>query len=524
MKRITQRFWRRTVVPLLFYLKQSLDVFSPEDAVRGLTPAYVLITVVLTLWWLASFLVPGTGFRIAFFWIVIPLWTQLLILWILIRWRNIRPHPFYVLQTMLSFGHLILLLFVLPSPSVNLWSFAFLMYSLYLVVAQRTPSARPLVHLASLALLPVLVYRGVAIEGETWLFLNLLSYVLSLMIISAVLTFHHYQLRERSRLHLDSLRRYRDLRERKSLRELVQYLAREALQFLPIFGVAVFKEQEGDSSLMILELESPISPEERASLQETPREEWPILLYQMGFVVQRELRIRLGETMTLSFLFFQEKGKMHDDPQYQNLFREFSAFLQTLLLSRQEVETLREEMVRDPLTGVRSRRFLERDLGRILYELDRKRTEQPDLREGVALLVLDLDHFKNVNDTYGHPAGDAVLVELVHRLEQALRKDDRDWIYRYGGEEFVVILRYITVEAAQRVAERIRRAVADQPFTVRINGKTLNIPLTVSIGGSLYPQDTVLPDKLIQHADERLYHAKRLGRNRVIWYDPAEPR
>jgi len=520
MKRMTQRFWRRAVVPLLFYLKQSLDVSSPENALRGLVPAYVLVTVVLGLWWLAAFLVPGTGFREAFGWIVLPLWAQLGLLWGLIRWRHLRPHPFYVLQTILSFAHLALLLMVLPSPSVNLWVFAYLMYSLYLVVAQRTPSARPLVHLASLALLPFLLVRGVLREGELWLYLNLLAYVLALMIISAVLTFHHYQLRERSRLHLDSLRRYRDLRERKSLQELIQYLAREALQFLPIFGVAVFREQDGESSLMILEVESPVSRRERAMLQETPREEWPILLYHMGFVVQRELRVRLGEPLTLSFLFFQEKGKMQDDPQYQDLFREFSAFLQTLLLSRQEVETLREEMVRDPLTGVRSRRFLERDLGRILYELDRKRTEEPNLREGVALLVLDLDHFKQVNDTYGHPVGDAVLVELVHRLEQALRKEDRDWIYRYGGEEFVVILRNITVEAAQRVAERIRRAVAAQPFHVELNGKTLAIPLTVSIGGSLYPQDTVLPDKLIQHADERLYLAKRQGRNRVVWYDP----
>jgi two-component system cell cycle response regulator len=137
----------------------------------------------------------------------------------------------------------------------------------------------------------------------------------------------------------------------------------------------------------------------------------------------------------------------------------------------------------------------------------------------LSIVMLDIDHFKRVNDTWGHPAGDAVLVGLGGLFAVALRQVDL--AARYGGEEFVVILPHTTGEDARMVAERLRVAVEEKPFP----GAPGGIPLTVSLGVSTREgKDGPDGQALINAADQALYQAKEGGRNRVVVaWEPAPP-
>jgi diguanylate cyclase (GGDEF)-like protein len=129
-------------------------------------------------------------------------------------------------------------------------------------------------------------------------------------------------------------------------------------------------------------------------------------------------------------------------------------------------------------------------------------------RMSTALIVLDIDHFKRINDNFGHPAGDAVIVELVQRLKHALPATGA--LGRVGGEEFTVVLPGTDLDAATRIAETMRRAVADRPFDA-VSGQ----PVTASFGVSWNADGTTF-DHAYARADQALYVAKRGGRNRVV--------
>ncbi|SDN98084.1 GGDEF domain-containing protein [Alkalicoccus daliensis] len=134
--------------------------------------------------------------------------------------------------------------------------------------------------------------------------------------------------------------------------------------------------------------------------------------------------------------------------------------------------------------------------------------------EQIALLMLDIDFFKKVNDTYGHPAGDKILAELGEVLKRSTRTIDI--VSRNGGEEFSVILPECTTSQAVEIAERIQKAVEEHPFPVN-EDKTIR--LTVSIGVAAYPETVNDPEKVVQQADEYLYKAKHSGRNRVCYHN-----
>lgn len=131
----------------------------------------------------------------------------------------------------------------------------------------------------------------------------------------------------------------------------------------------------------------------------------------------------------------------------------------------------------------------------------------------IALLMVDLDFFKRCNDTYGHPTGDAILQQLGRILRDSCRTDDM--VFRYGGEEFTVILPDTTDGDALRVAERIRERVAHHSFVTR-SGRRLDFPVTVSIGVASYPRDGLSEVNLLIAADKAMYAAKARGRNRVV--------
>jgi two-component system, cell cycle response regulator len=166
-------------------------------------------------------------------------------------------------------------------------------------------------------------------------------------------------------------------------------------------------------------------------------------------------------------------------------------------------EAMSERATRDALTGLLNRGAIMEFLGRELARSD---------REGRPLGVLlgDLDHFKTVNDTHGHLAGDAVLRETAQRIRAARRV--YDLVGRYGGEELLVVAPGCDLQAAAGIAERLRRAVGDQPFDIA-EGR---IPVTISWGVAAYtPESGAGVETVVRRADEALYAAKRGGRDRV---------
>jgi diguanylate cyclase (GGDEF)-like protein len=161
----------------------------------------------------------------------------------------------------------------------------------------------------------------------------------------------------------------------------------------------------------------------------------------------------------------------------------------------------------DHLTNLKTRGYFEQQL-----ELEIKRFERKG--EPFSLLMLDIDHFKQMNDMYGHHTGDRVLREIGKVLSEDMR--DIDTVARYGGEEFAIILPETTLEEAQMVAQRIRRRVEQTEF----NAAKLHITekLSISIGIAMFDLDAKTKRELVQFADAALYRAKSQGRNRVITY------
>ena len=179
-----------------------------------------------------------------------------------------------------------------------------------------------------------------------------------------------------------------------------------------------------------------------------------------------------------------------------------------VLETKRLMESLRDSTLRDPMTGLNNRRFLEEYVETLVASVQRKRTH-------VAILMLDLDYFKMVNDTYGHDAGDAVLKALSNVLKQSVRASDL--VIRYGGEEFLIVLIDSEGEAADRVAENIRAAVEN--LKVQVTGIVLQ--KTISIGISDFPTDSDTFWQAVKFADVALYQAKEQGRNRVIRFNPS---
>jgi two-component system cell cycle response regulator len=167
------------------------------------------------------------------------------------------------------------------------------------------------------------------------------------------------------------------------------------------------------------------------------------------------------------------------------------------------LEQLYSTSVTDSLTGARNREYLDSLLA---TELSYAR------RHGntVSFVIFDLDHFKNVNDSYGHPAGDTVLVQVADAVRGQLRMEDV--LCRYGGEEFGIVLRSIDLSGAHAMGDRIRSVIEK----LEIKHEQLSLHVTASVGCSNRAEkDDITPAEMIAIADARLYRAKRSGRNRV---------
>lgn len=175
------------------------------------------------------------------------------------------------------------------------------------------------------------------------------------------------------------------------------------------------------------------------------------------------------------------------------------ALIQSLTFFHDRVDHLKQESTTDPLTKLTNRRTLDEKLK---YWIT---TQTP-----FSLIMIDIDRFKLVNDTYGHSVGDDVLQFLAGQMIQVARKEDV--CCRYGGEEFIILLPLTTKLEAYKVAERLRTTIEniDSP-----TGKSI----TVSAGISSFPEDTLELARIIKIADQRLYKAKESGRNRTVFRD-----
>lgn len=173
-----------------------------------------------------------------------------------------------------------------------------------------------------------------------------------------------------------------------------------------------------------------------------------------------------------------------------------------VLTYRERYDLLRQAIVRDPMTGLYNRGFFDDTLA---PELARAAKSGHD----TSLLLVDLDHFKAINDTLGHQAGDEVIVKFANAMQASLRVSDLPC--RYGGEEFAVILPDADAAAAVKVAENIRRSL--MAIQAELPGER---PVTVTIGIASFPDDAHDPQALLRLADERLYDGKRAGRDRIV--------
>ena len=225
--------------------------------------------------------------------------------------------------------------------------------------------------------------------------------------------------------------------------------------------------------------------------------------------------LKLGGRMQTSFIPLQLKsrelgflmmGKPTDVEYGKGEWRFLSTIANHLSITLENAE-LYYFATTDQLTGLFNRRYLKHRLEREIDRADNRNLQ-------FCVFMMDIDHFKDVNDTYGHPSGDQVLVELAARVKSFV--GDRGVACRYGGEEYVLILLNTDREEGIEKAEDLRGAIADFPFEFTSDGETIDRTITISIGVSSYPGDSAEMTGLINKADQALYLAKAQGRNRVV--------
>jgi len=168
----------------------------------------------------------------------------------------------------------------------------------------------------------------------------------------------------------------------------------------------------------------------------------------------------------------------------------------------------------DDLTGLNNRRVFQDKLSQ---EISRRgRTQKP-----LSLMMLDIDHFKQFNDSYGHQAGDIVLRQIAQIITAQCRCASMDICCRYGGEEFAVIMPELEVHNAVKAAERLRKAVEHATFSFNAEHSEGKVTISIGVAG-ITDEKEIGPEELVKKADEALYLSKRTGRNRVSYSPMAD--
>jgi diguanylate cyclase (GGDEF)-like protein len=199
----------------------------------------------------------------------------------------------------------------------------------------------------------------------------------------------------------------------------------------------------------------------------------------------------------------KQKARVYAEDELGSLTRDINKMATALGGMYTQMDTLAKT---DQLTGLMNRRGLEEIQAREVNSA--RRYDSP-----LSLAMFDIDHFKKVNDTYGHDVGDEVLRAVAKTCKQVFR--DCDYCFRFGGEEFVVLMPHTDINAAMGAAERLRRAV--ETMSVEVSGGR-KVSVTVSVGIAEYQTDDVTGALQLKHADEVLYQAKESGRNKLVAY------
>ena len=215
----------------------------------------------------------------------------------------------------------------------------------------------------------------------------------------------------------------------------------------------------------------------------------------------------IAQGKTFGILYQQVKGK-ENLARFEQMTKTFSERIALALANLELGESLRMQSIRDPLTSLFNRRYMEETLERELRRAVR-------YKRPLGLLMLDLDHFKEVNDTYGHSAGDLLLEKLGGYLQSHIRKEDV--ACRYGGDEFIIILPESSLEESQKRAEQLRRGI--NQIIVEYKNQPLR-SVEVSIGVTGYPDHADTSEAIMQIVDDALFKGKKGGRNRVFVAEP----
>ncbi|HMF63339.1 MAG TPA: diguanylate cyclase, partial [Edaphobacter sp.] len=229
----------------------------------------------------------------------------------------------------------------------------------------------------------------------------------------------------------------------------------------------------------------------------------------------RAMYLLLGILSFIASVFFwhwRERRLLHRQRILRQLVaqrtRELEAEKAELVATR---EALSHQATRDALTGIWNRSAI---IDILIREMDRsRRTETP-----LAVVLADIDHFKQVNDTLGHLAGDTILRDAAWRMLHNIRP--YDFIGRYGGEEFLLVLPGLPVNDPHGRLNQLRLAISTESFHFEDHA----VPVTSSFGAAWYGPGTKVVEDLIRRADEALYRAKAEGRNRIVFYKEADKR
>ena len=203
-----------------------------------------------------------------------------------------------------------------------------------------------------------------------------------------------------------------------------------------------------------------------------------------------------------------DKESLKQSKQQIGIIKKYLEETKPILESRMLMDVLRERNLVDGMTGLYNRKYLDEFI-------DKKMPQELASGTTYAVMFLDIDYFKMVNDTYGHDAGDAILQKLSKTMKESV--SENEFIIRYGGEEFLIIMKNPTPQSANELATKINKKFEKIVFTFN----NVSFSQTVSIGYAFFPTDTDQIWKCIKYADLCLYEAKETGRNKVIRFSPA---
>jgi len=310
--------------------------------------------------------------------------------------------------------------------------------------------------------------------------------------------------------------------------ELLRVILRKAVDLLNLHRCAIFKVDQGSKELLCIDSVG-YKREEIESLELKVGEESGLIGYaaQEGVFISRKTlnqdyaKRHIADKDRLNASFCQPivhklktlavicVGSVNADLTHEQTMRLLSIlanFGSVALANTKLVDRMREQSVRDSLTWLYNHQYFQMHMKDILNNAKRE-------KEPFGLIMIDIDHFKHFNDTYGHQAGDFVLKKAAVIFNSELRGSDI--VARYGGEEFIAILPRRTIEEAYSIAERIRKVFAKTKFAF----EEKDLKITLSAGVSAFKPSTgkdISKELLIKCADEALYKAKNEGRNRVI--------